>query len=153
MKISLICLGFFLIFFSGCPSSVPVSTEHSETTEQGSKIGPNLAVVAADPERGFRLSPVAIQFLQIKWSPLASGPVFSVPESSIVFYQERTGVYLQDEGWFRLIPVRTLAFSNSKTTIESPQLKPKDLVASEGVGFLRVTELELSGESHSAHAH
>ncbi len=139
MKIFLIGVALILGLAAGCKTAVEVhhhDEEEAHGEEEFSSVGPEKAVLEASREKGFRLSPEAIRILGIEWKELSGSP----PDSALVFYQDKVGVYRLREGMFQLIP-------------SSEKLQKGDAVATRGVSFLRVTEMELFGERVEGHGH
>jgi hypothetical protein len=121
-----ILLGLFLL--------TPKGYAHEEE-EVSANIGAGNAVTEADHEKGFKLSEQARKTLDYKES-LFSG---HVPPSSVVRYQDKTGVYRVRDGWIKLVG--------------PDELKKGDRVVTGGVALLRVTELDTFTAEEEEHAH
>lgn len=150
----------FTIFF-GLFFILPITSHaeeehphHEEESEQvSSSVGPGKAVVAASAEQGFKLADKGIKLLGIQTVPLSGNPPFKIPEEALVYFQENTGVYRLRAGFFKLIPIKIQQKIGSEITITSDELKRGDSVAHQGIGFLRVVELEAFGGGESGHVH
>lgn len=127
-----IVLVFGLLGLLACQQAEPESHEgHSQD-----------AVLESSEERGFRLSPQALQTLGIETSPFPPGGIEKIPASALVYFRDEVGVYRLREGWFRLV------------ALDHPEeLQNGDAIAVRGAPFLRVTDMSLFGEQISGHHH
>lgn len=122
--------------------------DHGEEEEESTGgVGPNNAVTAADEHEGIKLSPKAMEFIGLK-TEAYNGQM--IPKASLVFYQDKVGIYRLRDGWFKLVPV---TFSVSEPSIpQSADLRPGDQIVVQGTGLLRVAELDaFSGEVGHSH--
>ncbi len=124
---------------------VGVSLSHAQSPEEaeGFRAGPTLAVQEANLKDGFKLSDRAKEVIGVKTKKLGIKP-FSVPQSSIVHYGDKVGVYRYRDGWFKLIEVQIIKKSQA-VEISSSELRDNDEVADQGVALLRVSEMDAFG--------
>ncbi len=110
--------------------------EHGHDEEESTGgVGPNNAVTAADEHDGIKLAPKAVQFIGLK---TAAYDGHTIPSTALVFYQTEVGIYRLRDGWFKLVPAK--------------DLRAGDQIVIEGVGLLRVAELDaFSGEVGHSH--
>lgn len=131
--------------------------EHNDHEEQGEEkasggVGPGKAVTEADPDQGLKLSEKTIQLFEVATKPLGAFP-FSVPISSLVYYQEEIGVYRLRDGWFKLIEVKLLSKSGKQAMLESSDLMSADQIVIQGAALLRVAELDAFNGGEEGHGH
>lgn len=150
-------LGSSFLFF-GIKNSIGKETDHPKDSHKTSSeinnasVGPKMAVLEASRDKGFKLSEAAWKRLDIQISSLTSES-FWIPSSALVYYQDQLGVFRFREGWFRLVPIKILSQSPEKVQIASGELQKEDAVATHGIGFLRVAEMEVFGEASAGHVH
>lgn len=128
---------WFLIVVSG-------GLVHAQEEVSGIRAGPKMAVVEANLKDGFRLAENAKKVIGLGVKPLGSSP-YKIPQSAVVYYGDRIGVYRLRDGWFKLVEVQKISDSNSQTTISSSELKTSDQIAVEGVALLRVSDMDAFG--------
>ena len=106
-------------------------------------------------EKGFKLSAKAIKLMQIETVPIkAQRPIeFSIPNSALVRYGEKYGVYKFDGEHFELINLTNIKKKKSVFTSKTEFLKAGDLIAVKGVPLLRVAHLQASGQGGEGHGH
>lgn len=148
MKFLILFLGM-AAFLAGVRAHGDDGPEHDEFPN----VGPNYAVTAASRDLGFQLSAKALKTLGIAWFPSAASNAQEIPASALVYFQEHVGVYRLRDNWFHLIPVKILKSTATQARIDSNELRSGDAVVSQGVGFLRVTEMSLFSASRAAHVH
>lgn len=126
------------------------SENHEEHEESGAKS----KYVQADEKRGVRLDPVILKQFAIETARLKplSKRNFQVPISSLVSFEQSTGVYILRNGWYNLLPVRILKKSNRRAIIQG-RILPGDRVVIRGAGMLRLIHLEAFGASGEGHGH
>jgi hypothetical protein len=81
--------------------------------------------VEYSPERGMRISNQALATLGVTTTPVIAG---EPPKQALVHTLDRVAVYRLRDGWFKLVP--------------PTELKPGDRIAVQGVGLLRVAEMQ-----------
>lgn len=135
---------------------------HAEGHEEKSpKFGPGKAILAVrDEGKTFQLSDESIKFLKIKFSApeyvvemKGTKPLLQIPRAALVSFQEKMGVYIQDEKWIRLMPVKVVKRINGHVLVQGELLDSDSFVATKGVPFIRTAHLEASGEGGEGHAH
>lgn len=133
--------------------------EHSDEHDEidGEKFGPDKAILEVKNQgQLFKLSITAEQVMEIKSLAVVATEkdgYFKVPQSSIVEYQDKVGVYRQQKQWYELLNVTITQANNNEVLIFSEALKTSDQVVVSGLGLLRVAHLEASGQGGKGHAH
>jgi hypothetical protein len=125
---------------------------HGEEHSAATNVGPDSAVLEANPERGFRLSEKAVRALGVEIKP-SSG---LLPKSSVVYFKDETGVYRVRDGWFKLIEGEAEPQGSQIrfTPEHKDELQKNDFIAVKGVPLLRVTELDVfSAGGGDPHGH
>lgn len=103
------------------------------------------AVIAADKDKGFKLSEPAVQRLGITYETLNDSKTFKVPSSAIVYHESEAGIYIVKEGWFKLVDVEIEKLSGKDIFISSTSLNNGLKVVVSGVPLLRIAELDAFG--------
>lgn len=108
-----------------------------------------------DEHAEFEISPKAIKLMKIETAPLKmkKSNSFIIPNSALVSYGEKYGVYKFDGEHFKLIALTNIKKVNSVFKSQSKVLKNGDLIAVKGVPLLRVTHLQVSGQGGEGHGH
>ena len=103
------------------------------------------AVQETSPERGFRLSKKAVETLELKSAGITTSKTVKIPTSALVYFQDKVGVYRLRDRWYKLIP-GTLSEKSQKSSIfQSSDLTAGDQIVTEGVGLLRVADMDAFG--------
>lgn len=120
----------------------------------GAAVGPDKAVLEADHDKGFRLSAKALANIGLKSVPArGDGTNWIVPRSALVQFQDHTALYRLRDGWFLKLDVNA-SVKGSEAVVKTAGLRAGDAVASEGVGLLRATDLDVGGgEDDDDHDH
>jgi hypothetical protein len=115
----------------------PAVWPHGDAEEVSASVGPGMAVVEADPTKGFRLSESAWKRLVIETQDATLG----FPKESWVHVREEYGVYRYRDGFFKWVEGDLVAgvFQPKESFLKG------DHVAIGGVPLLRVTDLDLFG--------
>ena len=129
--------------------------------ESSPKFGPGKAILAVRNEgKSFQLSEESIKFLSIEFSnpqfvseTKGAKPLLQIPRSALVSFQEKMGIYVQDEKWIRLVPVKVMKKIDGHVLIQTERLDSDALIATKGVPFIRTAHLEASGQGGEGHAH
>ncbi|MBS1985390.1 MAG: hypothetical protein JST16_14590 [Bdellovibrionales bacterium] len=128
---------------------------HEESEEsQSPGVGPGKAILEANHEKGFKLSEAALKMVGVKTAAVQVGAGgATVPKASLVLFQGEVGVYRVKDGWYKLIEVQIASRNKETAVVRSSELKSGDQVANEGVGLLRVADLDASGGNEEGHGH
>lgn len=129
-------------------------SEHEE--ENSPNVGPEKAVTFASEKLGIKLSDVATKNIGIEVSKISQhGDYFSVPLSAFIFNKDKVGIYRKRDSLYKLIEVQ-LKKEGGQSLIK-PQnpsdLSPGEEIVINGVGLLRIAELQSFGASGHGHAH
>lgn len=126
-------------------------SEHGEES-----IGKNQAIISVRQEgEEFKLSGESESVLKITTSKVTSQGknLYKVPRSSLVSFKSEIGVYVKRAGWFRLSEVIILKQSEKDIHIKSQDILETDEVVISGVAYLRIAQLQASGQGGKGHAH
>ena len=124
-------------------------TGHGEASPS---VGKDKGITEASPEKGFKLSPEAFKNFGIKTIAASEGTM-KLSRSSIFFGLQERNLYRVRDGFFKRIDFKTVSKTKTEYTVSSPDLKAGDLVATEGLGFLRIAELAAFGGVSEGHSH
>ena len=142
--------------------------EHNEHEEQGdhgehedheeeSPFGAGKAILEVkDNGRLFKLSHIAIETLSIEStvvSNVSTGKSIELPTSSLVYYQEKIGVFKKRESWFELVEVKVITKGKFTSIVKIYDVKKTWEIVSKGAALLRIAHLQASGQGGSGHAH
>lgn len=127
--------------------------EDEEEEEGAASVGPGKAITAASKQTGIQLSEKAVQTLGLKTTTIESQNIHRLSPKAVVSFQDEMGVYRLRSGWYKLIEIEISSKSAQEIVVKSAELKPGDQIVTEGVGLLRVAELEAFGGSGEGHGH
>lgn len=136
--------------------------DHSDHDEHStpSSVGPGKAVVEVQNDgRRFKLSKEAETFLGIKVDPIkfSGGESVELPAQSLVEFQDKQGIFVKDGDFFELLPVTIRSRTDKLIVISAHALLRLNLaklsIAVSGLGMLRATHLQLTGQGGQGHAH
>jgi len=119
-----------------------VALRASEDKEPEGKLP--AAIVAHDPEQGFRLAPAAVKRLGISLQEINGTGPWSVPAAALVRVKRSVGVYRVSDEFITLVIVEATPTANG-FTVKSEDLRGGDSIVIKGGAFLRVIDLDLSG--------
>lgn len=100
------------------------------------------AILEASQDRGIRLSDKARKTIGIATSPILSKGPHSVTQTSMVYYQDKVGIYRLREGWFKLIELSDIERTSSGFVLRTFELQSGDEIVVRGTALLRVAEME-----------
>ena len=146
-------------------ASSPERPSHSEPAAAGShdteadkegsgKIGPNLAVVAADPAHGIKLSDLTARTIGLTLMPIRQSGTILLPREAIVHSKDQIGVYRWRDGWLKLILGQITSDGELRrfTPVKTGDLQSGDQVATGAVPIIRATDIYVfnaeEGEGH-----
>lgn len=92
----------------------------------------------------FTLSPVAEKRMGLQWETLSGSGPWKVPKQSIALIKFTKGVYRKFEGKITMVVLTKIKEEGSNVVISSPDLQEGDQVATSGVKYLRLTEVDIS---------
>ncbi|MBX3022770.1 MAG: efflux RND transporter periplasmic adaptor subunit [Bdellovibrionales bacterium] len=112
------------------------------------RVGPGKAVIAADKDKGIKLSEKALKTLDLAFVQVQN-PHLSVPRSAMVYFQDFSAIYRLRDGWFRMVEVEP-SINGEQATFSSKDLKQGDQVVVRNGSLLRVVELDVFGPEADA---
>lgn len=134
------------LFFIICTIILVNFQPNAWADEDGApKLISDKAVIAADKDKGFKLSEPAVKRLGITYETLNEAKIFKVPSGAIVYHESEAGIYIVKEGWFKLVDVEIEKFSGKDIFISSTSLNNGLKVVVSGVPLLRIAELDAFG--------
>lgn len=92
----------------------------------------------------FTISPVAEKRMGLQWETLSGAGPWKVPKQSIALIKFTKGVYRKFEGKITMVVLDKIKEEGSNVVISSPDLQEGDQVATTGVKYLRLTEVDIS---------
>ena len=147
-----------IIYFAGIaaflilPPFLPKALSHSATGETSrAQIGEEFAVIAIDPQQGFRLGEAAKKRIKLKTQVLSQAASQRIPLEALVEVKGATEVFRVRDAWVSRIPVTVLERKGKGVTIQGSDLKEGDEIVIGGAPLLRVTELDLSAGQKDEH--
>lgn len=126
---------------------------HDEEEESGEKnVGPNKGVTSFDEDKGFTLSEEAKKTFALQTQMLKGQGPWTLPTSAILLTGEETNIYRVRDDAFKRIDVEVVKKAQGQVQIQSRELRNGDAVVTQGVGFIRIAEADVtSGESGHHH--
>ncbi len=114
-----------------------------EETSEGSEAS---AVMKISKGLGFKLSPLAIQTLNLRFAPIhEDSEIHTLSRSALVYYEDDVGVYRRRSGWFKLIKVHVLREAANTVEIQTKDMKTGDDVVVVGAALVHVADIEATG--------
>ena len=141
----------------GCskPEEYSEEAEHSHNAEK--KLGGEKAVTKADEQKGIKLASHSINLLKIKTVLLqkfaTNQYVYQIPKSSLVYFEDKVGIYYKRGEWYNLKGVKIHSNTGSTVAISTKYLLNIDQLVVSGVPLLRLAHLEAFGASGEGHGH
>jgi len=128
---------------------------HEEEAEVSLNVGPDKAVIAADPKKGLQLSPEAIRRIKLEKTQLTSAAPFRLPQEAILRSGVESAVYRLREGWYKSVhgSVRYESGKALFTPEQSNELRSGDEIALRPVAILRLAELDAFSSGEEGHGH
>jgi hypothetical protein len=111
------------------------------------RFGDHSAVMAFDPDEGFKMRDLALQTLGIRFHKLDNTAPWRAAKQSLVYIKHTTGVYRRLNGWISFVLVNVKAKKGDTVMIESEDLQAGDEIAVEGALYLRMTEADLNSDT------
>ena len=108
-----------------------------------------------EEEEEFELSAKAIKLMKIEAVPIKAlkSNEYGIPNSALVRYGEKYGIYKFDGEHFKLINLTNIKKEQTVFISKSELLKTGDLIVVKGVPLLRVAHLQASGQGGEGHGH
>lgn len=128
--------------------------EHDEESDTVS-IGPGKAITAVKyGGKNFKLSQESEKFLKISTLNIVpeNSSLYKVPRSTIVRFQNHVGVFVKSNGWYSFVKVIIVNPAGDDFVIKSENLSKDMQVANNGVAYLRLAQLQVSGQGGQGHA-
>lgn len=123
------------------------SGEHDEIS---ANVGPDKGILEKSETEGIKLSKEAIDTMAIKTMDYANLSM-SIPLSVIVKIKDEKYIYRLRNGWFKRIEIQVIQKNGNTLIVKSTDLTSGDKIATEGLGFLRTSEV--FSEEGAAHSH
>lgn len=121
--------------------------------DENKNVGPNKGVTSFDEEKGFSLSEEAKKTFSIQTQKLNGPGPWSLPQSALLFMGEEKNVYRLRDGFFKRVDIESIKKDkDNKITVKSESLKIGDSVVVQGVGFIRIAEVDATSVE-SGHGH
>lgn len=127
---------FMILLFVHAPSL----WAHASEGKMSLHVGPDKGVLEVDEDKGFVLRSSAERNFSIQKTLLKAGPSWTVPASSLVHSGMETQVIRQRAGHWKSVDVDVVRKSGNRIEIRSKELLNGDLLATAGLGFLKIIE-------------
>jgi hypothetical protein len=124
---------------------------HASEGKMSLHVGPDKGVLEVDEQQGFVLRSSAERNFSIQKIRLKGGPLWTVPSSCLVYSGLETQVMRQRAGHWKSVDVDVVRKSGGQAEIRSKDLLPDDLLASAGLGFLKIIEQSVMAPHTDAH--
>lgn len=124
----------------------------SNAEENSQNIGPDKGVSSFDKEKGFTLSEEAKKNFSIQVKVLEGSGPWSVPDSALLFSGNEKNIYRVRDGFFKRIDITIVKKDKKTLTIKSNEIKVGDAIVIQGVGFIRIAEVDVTSDD-SGHGH
>ncbi|GIL17063.1 MAG: hypothetical protein BroJett040_08140 [Oligoflexia bacterium] len=140
-----------LLFFS----SLPIAAEehehegHGDHDEAGANIGPDKGILEKSKE-GIKLSKEAVETMAIKAMDIGSQSV-SIPVSALVKIKDEKYVYRLRNGWFKRVEIQVVQKNGNTLTVIISDFVAGDKIVTDGLGFLRTSDV--FSEEGATHSH
>lgn len=131
----------------------PFLLAHEEEEPVGAQVGPDKGITAADEHDGFRLSAEAEKNFGLARAPAREGGRARVPVRAIVTTGTEVNLFRYRRGFYKRIDFSEIERAKGLITVRSDELKAGDEVVTEGLGFLRLTEVSAFGGNAEGHHH
>ncbi|OGH01702.1 MAG: hypothetical protein A2600_06345 [Candidatus Lambdaproteobacteria bacterium RIFOXYD1_FULL_56_27] len=132
--------------------------EHAEKAGHDDHEGefePGAIEAVEDEGERFRLSPAATDLLNIQTQAIGKSREgwFVIPDQALLQYQQHQGLYLWEDRWATLVKVQALKEKDGTWRVRSSQLTAQSKIVTQGVAWLRICQLQGSGQGGSGHGH
>lgn len=125
---------------------------HGEV-EENDQIGPEKGIVEFDEDKGFKLSPEALKNFELKTTQVNSLEALVLDTGVVVHVGQEKNLFRLRDGFFKRIDFIQVSKNGSKITLRSKDLKPGDQIVTQGLGFLRISEIAATGGAPEGHSH
>jgi hypothetical protein len=133
-------------------SSAQGDTEEHHEEEGAKNVGPDKGIISFDEHEGFVLSKEALANFDIKSVSVKGKEPWSLPTSALLLTGDEKNMYRLRGNTFKRIDIQIVRKDSNIVQIKSKDLQTGDSIVIQGVGFLRVAELDVtSGESGHSH--
>ncbi len=128
------------------------TSDKSNEAGENKNVGPNKGITIFDEEKGFVLSDEAKKTFSLQTQNLTGSSPWSLPKSALLFTGEEKSVYRLRDGFFKKIDVEVIKKDKDRMIVKSENLKKGDSIVIQGVGFIRIAEVDATSEE-SSHGH
>ncbi|MCB0379391.1 MAG: hypothetical protein KDD33_12935 [Bdellovibrionales bacterium] len=153
MKLILLLL---LHFASSRLSFLSYANADSGDNSHKESFGQNKAVVevkhAGEEFKLSKDSEKRLKIVSIKLSP-SQNSLYKIPKLALVKFKDEVGIYIKRNGWFRLVKVQDMKTSKDHIFIKTQNINDGDEIIISGAPYLRITQLQTSGQGGEGHAH
>ena len=128
---------------------------HGEHGDEGFGEGKAITEVRNEGE-SFKLADEAQSLLGLGYNTIkksVSNNVYIVPTKSIIYFNDEKGIFVKNNGWFKLVDVKLVKKDSKWSQVRSRDLSLGQKIVVSGTGLLRVAHLQASGQGGQGHAH
>lgn len=139
MKTITICLVFI----------ISLNLWADEDNEDNEQFGDNKAITAVKNEgEEFKLSKESIKTLGLTYGEIIveeDSKHSIIPKESLIRYMNVRGIYINRDGWFKLLKLKILKKKKDKLVVSIKGVMKSDKLVVTNVGLLRVAHIHASG--------
>jgi len=138
-----------LIFISSL-TLAEESHEEGEHEESSANVGPEKGILEKSEKEGFKLAEEASKTMAIKTMDVHLQQI-EIPITALVRIRDEMYIFRLRDGWYKRIEFKVIQKGTDKLTLTSNDLSTGDKVVTEGLGFLRTSEIY--SEEGATHSH
>jgi hypothetical protein len=127
--------------------------EEHEHRHEDRRIGPHKGVVEASDASGFRLHVAAQQNFGLATIDVKVVGAIRLPRSALLHSGPSTEIFRLRDGYWKAIPITSVRMHGREVSFSSPELRPGDAVAVQGIGFLKIVEQSIKAPIPEGHVH
>jgi len=136
-----------LLFFSSFTLAEEEGHEHEEASVN---VGPDKGILEKSEAEGIKLSEEAVKTMGIKTIDVHSQQI-EIPTTALVKIKDNKYIFRLRNGWFKRVEFKVIQKGSDKLTLNSNDLSTGDKIVTEGLGFLRTSEIY--SEEGATHSH
>lgn len=150
--LKIMCLIFLLVGHAYASDDHDDHDEHAE--HETDKFGEHKAITEFDPEKGFKLSSLALVKMKVTFVPVKElKKTYLIKKDSLISYGMKVGIYIRREGFFSLKEVRLLKSEEDFLTVSISDVKIGDDLISHGGSLIRVADIYAHDNAEYSHSH
>lgn len=124
---------------------ISVSALAEDKDEANPAVGPDKGITDANEKDGFKLSKEAKEKFQIMSQKYTGEKSVTVARTGIFFGLQENNLFRIRNGFYKRVDFNVIAKTPSQWTISSSELQLGDEIVTNGVGYLRIVEIQAGG--------